>query len=146
MNLRKITLASLVFLALALSSCNATRRAGKDGYMLVTSPWWILYGGGTDALATANAGREGVGGSGFTEAIIIPFAFLYHGLKHTVYAFIHGIDLVFYPLYGVADLHPYGPDIEPLDLYTGTWFDKPEEGSLSSTDAETGEKQPDAKQ
>lgn len=142
MNSRKLPVAFVLFLAVGLASCGTMRRAGKDLGVVVLSPAIALYGGGTDGVAEARNIREGLGGSTFTEVLVLPPAFVYHTLKHVVYAAIHAVDFALFPAYGLAELHPYGPEIEPLDYYTGTIFDEdPDE--KSGTDAESGEERRD---
>lgn len=139
MNLRQITTTATVFLALTLASCGTFRRAGKDLVLGVGTPVLMLYGGGTDAAASANETKEGLGGSAATEFLTTVVSFPFHAIKHGFYGLVHAGDFFLFPIYGLAELHPYGPDIEPLDYYTGTWFDKAEDGEKSGTDAETGE-------
>ena len=43
---------------------------------------------------------------------------------------------------GAAELHPYGPEIMPLDFYQGTVFDTWAKKGKKGTDAETGEMVP----
>lgn len=137
MNLRKTTLAALVLIAVALSSCGTGRRAGKDLFIAVTSPAMVFYGGGTDGYTAAQEVRAGLGAGAVTEVIVFPFTFLGHAIKHGFYGLVHAGDFILTPLYGLAELHPYGPEIEPIDIYTGTFFDHAEDGS--GTDAESGE-------
>lgn len=140
MNLRKITTIAIVFLALSLSSCGTVRRAGKDLFLGIGTPVLMIYGGGTDAAATAGEVKDGLGGSAATEFLATVFSFPFHAIKHGFYGLVHVGDFFLFPIYGVAELHPYGPEIEPLDYYTGTWFDKNEDDDGGSgTDAESGE-------
>lgn len=138
MNARKLTFLTLVaFLGLSLASCGTARRAGKDLSVSVLSPGIILYGGGVDGFTSAQEVREGLGGGVFTEVLTLPPAFVVHAVKHTFICAAHAVDFVLSPIYGVAELHPYGPEVEPLDYYTGTIFDK--EAGSSGTDAQSGE-------
>jgi predicted small secreted protein len=138
LNLRKITFAASVLLLLMLSSCGTVRRAGKD-FSVAALSWAVIpYGAATDAYATAQDVRDGLGAGATTQVFAAIPAFLYHAIKHTIYVGVHVVDFVLFPAYGAAELHPYGPDIQPLDIYTGTWFDT-EPGSRSGTDAQTGE-------
>lgn len=137
MNLRKTTLAALVLTALALTSCGTGRRAGKDLFIAVTSPAMWFYGGGTDGYTHAQEVRQGLGAGAATEVVVFPFTFVGHAIKHAFYGLVHAGDFILTPLYGLAELHPYGPEIEPLDIYTGTFFDESDEAS--GTDAESGE-------
>ncbi len=137
MNLRKITFTAVALLALGLSSCGTARRAGKDVFIALSTPVNLIYGGSTDGVSTAKEVRAGLDGGAVTEFLVFPIAFFGHAIKHTFYGFLHAGDFILTPLYGAAELHPYGPEIEPIDIYTGTWFD--ENGNASGTDAESGE-------
>ena len=142
MNLRNTTLIALVLLALSLSSCGTFRRAGKDLTMAVATPVMMLYGGGTDAMDDATTTRDGIEGGAATEVLTGILLFPIHALKHGFYGLVHAVDFFLFPIYGAADLHPYGPEIEPLNYYTGTWFDSDSDGGgESGTDAESGESQ-----
>ncbi|MFM1871874.1 MAG: hypothetical protein RL398_1296 [Planctomycetota bacterium] len=132
MNRKALLAVSL--LATTLVSCGTARRAGKDIMLGVGTPVLMLYGGATDGYTTAREVREGMDGSGVIEVVAFPFTFTYNAVKHGVYGLIHLVDLPLCLLYGPAELHPHGPEIEPLDFYQGTMFDK-----TSSTDAESGE-------
>lgn len=134
---RKITLSALLFLAVTLASCGSMRRLGKDLTIGATTPVWMLYGGGTDAVSTAREVRAGLGGGAATEVITMIPAFVLQAIKHGIYGVVHIADAALFPAYAVADIHPYGPEIEPLDIYTGTWFDR-EDGD-SGTDPQSGE-------
>lgn len=136
MNLRKLTIPAIL-VALTLTSCGTVRRAGKDLFITAATPLTMLYGGGTDAVSTADGVREGLGGGPPTEVLATIPAFVYHALKHGVYGVIHAVDFCLFPVYGVADLHPYGPEIEPLDYYNGTWFDKSKDDD--GVDSDSGE-------
>ena len=117
-------------------------RAAKDVVLGVGTPILMLYGGGTDAVATSDEVKSGLGGSSVTQFFATVLSFPFHAIKHGFQGVIHLGDFCLFPIYGAAELHPYGPEIEPLDFYTGTWFDKaPESGTDSGTDAETGEEQ-----
>ena len=139
MNLRKFSTIAIVFLALILASCGTFRRAGKDLVLGVGTPVLMLYGGGTDAAASASEVKGGLGGSAATEFFTTVISFPFQALKHGFYGVIHIGDFFLFPIYGLAELHPYGPDIEPLDYYNGTWFDVDEDAQNSGTDAESGE-------
>ena len=136
MNLRKFTLSALVLLALTLTSCNSMRRVGKDAWITVTTPVNMIYGGGTDGYTSARQVREGLGAGVATEVVVMPFTFLGHAIKHLFFGVVHLVDIPALLIYGPAELHPYGPDIQPLDYYTGTWFDHHEAPEI---DAESGE-------
>ncbi|MEZ5965566.1 MAG: hypothetical protein R3F56_17155 [Planctomycetota bacterium] len=139
MNLRKASLSTFALLALSLTSCDSFRRAGKDLTVAVLSPGIILYGAATDAVGTTEQAREALGGGSVMQTITLPFAFLWRGVVHTVYCGAHAVDFFLLPVYGLADLHPYGPEIKPLDFYQGTWFDKDTDMESSATDAQSGE-------
>ena len=142
MNLRKFSTIAIVFLALGLASCGSIRRAGKDLFLGAGTPLLMLYGGGTDAAATGAEVNSGMGGSSTTELVATVVSFPFHAIKHGFYGLVHVGDFLIAPIYILADIHPYGPEIEPLDYYTGTWFDKDPAGAKKSgTDAETGETQ-----
>ncbi len=140
MNLRKSFVAAAVLLALTLSSCGTMRRAGKDLGIVVASPILIPYAGFADGFTDAKNVGEGLG-PGATptyEVLVIPFSTAWGLIKHTFFVALHAVDFVAFPIYGAAELYPYGPEIEPLDYYSGTPFDR-EPDEKSGTDAETGE-------
>ena len=143
MKLRPALLSVLVLSALTLSSCGTARRAGKDLGVAVASPVIVLYGGGTDGFNNAQSLREGTGSGPFLEVLAMPVTFTLGAAKHLLYCGIHAVDFVFFPIYGVADLFPNGPEVEPLDYYTGTVFDLPTDGQGSAgTDPSSGEDLP----
>lgn len=138
MNPRKVGIVALfAALCLVLSSCGTARRAGKDLGITVASPFVVLYGGGTDAYTTAREARTGSDSGTMTEVLVMVPAFVWHTFKHAIYCVIHAVDFCVFPVYGLAELHPTGPEIVPLDYYTGTIFD--EEPKSSSTDPSSGE-------
>ncbi|MFO1051262.1 MAG: hypothetical protein U1F36_03480 [Planctomycetota bacterium] len=139
MNLRKLTIPAIL-LALSLTSCGTARRAGKDLFITAITPVNMIYGGGTDAVSTAEGVRTGVNGGAPTEVLAMVPAFVYHAVKHGIYGIIHAVDFCLFPVYGAADLHPYGPEIQPLDYYTGTWFD--ETKGDRKVDSDSGETAP----
>ena len=100
------------------------------------APVLIPYGGFTDGFTSANEVADGLDGGSATQLMALPFTTTYHLFKHLCYGVIHALDFVAFPIYGAAELHPYGPEVEPLDFYTGTWFD---ENGQSGTDPQTGE-------
>ncbi len=112
-------------------------RAGKDLVLGVGTPVLMLYGGSTDGYTSAKSIRTGLGSGSAMEVLAFPFTFLYHSIEHGVYGLFHLIDLPLCLFYGAAELHPYGPEVKPLDFYQGTWFDASPEPS--GTDAESGE-------
>lgn len=69
-------------------------------------------------------------GDGFNPTQILsfaafPFAYIGNLFKHTYYVARHAFDIPLCLLfYWEAELHPYGPQVEPLDIYQGTIFDK----------------------
>ena len=142
LNLRKTLLTSAVLLAAVLPSCQSTNRAGKDLFIVAASPVLIPYGGFADGHVSATEVAKGMGGGELTGAIAYPFTVTYHLIKHTLVAVHHALDFVVYPVYGAAEIQPYGPEIMPLDYYSGTWFDENAAAMTkkkSGTDAETGE-------
>jgi len=138
LNARKASFFVAVLLSLTLASCGTMRRLGKDLTVTVLSPAIALYGGGTDGYAAAKNVREGFGENAGIEVIALPFTFVYHTIKHALYCGYHAFDALLFPAYGLAELNDFGPEVEPLDIYTGTWFDKASDGA-SGTDAESGE-------
>jgi hypothetical protein len=106
----------------------------------VASPVIILYGGGTDGFTNAQSLREGTNAGPFLEVLAMPVTFVFAGVKHLLYCGIHAVDFVLFPIYGVAELFPNGPDVQPLDYYTGTPFDLPTDGEGGAgTDPSSGE-------
>ena len=138
MSLRKTSLIAVVIVAFSLASCGTVRRAGKDASMVLLSPAVVAYGGFTDGYTSSQEVRDGLGGGAATQVVALPFTTLYHLGKHLVWTGVHLLDFVRFPIYGAAELHPSGPEIEPLDYYTGTIFDNPDFGQ-SGTDPESGE-------
>jgi hypothetical protein len=130
--------ALLTALALSTASCGSMRRVGKDIAVTVASPVIILYGAATDSVGTAEQARASLGGGPVMQTLTLPFAFLWRGFVHTLQCGAHAVDTLFFPIYGLADLHPYGPEVRPLDFYTGTWFDR-EEDRPSGTDPQSGD-------
>lgn len=141
MNARNALLAASALLTVTLGSCGTLNRAGKDAMIGVASvPLW-LYGGATDGYQSARDVRSGLQGGSVVEVVSFPFTFAYHTLKHVIYWGIHVVDLPLCGLYWMAEVHPYGPEIKPLDFYQGTIFDQPAK-KKSGTDAESGEQLP----
>ena len=113
--------------------------------MTAMTPVMVIYGGGTDGFQSAKDVRGGTGTLGVTEVVVMPFTFLFQGIKHLFFGVVHALDFFLFPVYGAAELAPYGRDVEPLDIYTGTWFDSSKEETApqeAGTDAESGEAQP----
>ena len=144
MNARQALLSVSALLALPLASCGTLNRAGKDLVLGVGTPVLMIYGGATDGYASAKSVRTGMDSGSAVEVLAFPFTFGYHALEHGLYGIVHLIDFPLCLLYGAAELHPYGPEIKPLDFYDGTWFDKWAEGK-KGTDAESGEQVPAGK-
>jgi predicted small secreted protein len=144
LNARKALVAIFALLMVSLASCGTARRAGKDAFVgaLTVVPLLPLYGGATDGYTSARKVRDGLHGGAAVEVIAFPFTFFYHFVEHAVYGVIHIIDLPLCALYGAAELHPYGPEIRPLDFYTGTFFDYPSDQGASGIDATSGESMP----
>ena len=140
---RPATLAVLV-LALSLTACGTARRAGKDLTVAALSPGIVLYGGGTDGYASAQDVREGTDAGPFLEVLVLPVTFTFNAVKHTLYCGIYAVDFFLFPIYGMAELFPDGPVVEPLDFYTGTPFDLPTDGQKgrTGTDPSSGEDLP----
>ena len=140
MNLRPALVPVLLLSALILTGCNSARRSGKDLTVLALSPAIILYGAGTDGFSDAQGLREGTDAGPFLEVLSMPFTVVISAVKHTLYCGIYGLDFFAWPVYGVAELMPNGPEVEPLDYYTGTWFDLPTDGQgTTGTDPSSGE-------
>jgi hypothetical protein len=125
---------------MTLTSCGTMRRAGKDLMLGVGTPVLMVYGGATDGYTSAQSVRTGLDSGSAVEVLAFPFTFAYHALEHGIYGVVHIVDFFFFPFYGAAEIHPYGPEIKPLDFYQGTWFDKA--ADKSGTDAESGEMVP----
>jgi hypothetical protein len=123
-NARKALLSVSAILALTLASCGTLNRAGKDLFLGVGTPVLILYGGSVDGWESAKAAREGMDSGGAFEVLAFPFTFLYHGFEHTIYGVAHIIDLPLCLFYGLAEIGGVMPEVKPLDIYTGTVFDK----------------------
>jgi len=124
---------------MTLTSCGTLNRAGKDLMLGVGTPVLMIYGGATDGLQTSQNVREGMGSGAAVQVLSFPFTFAYHAFEHGLYGLAHLVDLPFCVLYGPAELHPAGPEVMPLDIYQGTWFDSWAAKSKSGTDAESGE-------
>ena len=140
MNARTALLSLSALLAMTLTSCGTMRRAGKDLMLGVGTPVLMVYGGATDGYTSAQSVRTGLDSGAAVEVLAFPVTFAYHALEHGIYGVVHIVDFFFFPFYGAAEVHPYGPEIKPLDFYQGTWFDK--QSDKSGTDAESGEMVP----
>lgn len=143
MNARKALLSVSVLLATTLASCGTFSRACKDVTIgvLTVIPVIPIYGGATDGATSAQNVRKGMDSGAGVEVLAFPFTFLYHGLEHILYGVVHIIDLPCCLVYWTAEVHPNGPEIKPLDIYQGTWFDSWSK-KKKSTDAESGEMVP----
>ena len=143
MNARKVLISVFALAAMTLTSCGTLNRAGKDLMLGVGTPVLMIYGGATDGLTKSQSVRDGMGSGAAVQVAAFPFTFFYHAIEHGIYGIVHLVDLPFCLFYGPAELHPAGPEVMPLDIYQGTWFDswaKP--GSKAGTDAESGEMVP----
>lgn len=136
MRASKATLLLWAATLVSLSACGTARRFGKDVSVVCASPLLIPYCAANDAVVSSDNIGQGLGGGVVMSTLTMPFTFGYHVLEHGLYVGIHGLDACLVLLYGWADLSPHGPEIEPLDFYTGTIFDKK---AKKSTDAESGE-------
>ena len=142
MNARQALLSVFALAALTLTSCGTLNRAGKDLMLGVGTPVLMVYGGATDGLQTAQSVQDGLGSSGAVQVAAFPFTFAYHAFEHGIYGFAHIVDLPLCVLYGPAELAPFGPEVMPLDIYQGTWFDSWAADSKQGTDPESGEMVP----
>ena len=142
MTARKALISVFALFVLTFASCGTINRAGKDLMLGVGTPVLMIYGGATDGLTTAQDVREGMGSGAAVQVAAFPFTFFYHALEHGIYGVVHLVDLPLCLFYGAAELHPYGPEVMPLDIYQGTWFDKWATSSKKGTDAESGEMVP----
>jgi len=138
----KLLLSVSAISCLTLASCGTLNRAGKDLMLGVGTPVLMIYGGATDGLTTAQSVRSGLDAGSPVQVAAFPFTFFYHALEHGVYGIVHLVDLPLCLLYGAAELHPAGPEVMPLDIYQGTWFDRWAEDAKMGTDAESGEMVP----
>jgi predicted small secreted protein len=142
-NARNALLSLSAVAATTLASCGTLNRAGKDLVLGVGTPILMIYGGATDGASSAQDVRAGLDSGGAVEVVAFPFTFAYHAFEHLIYGVVHIVDLPLCLFYGAAELHPYGPEIRPLDIYQGTWFDTwAENNRRKSTDAESGEMVP----
>ncbi len=145
MNARKVLVSVSALLATTLTSCGTLNRMGEDTMMVVGCPAFIPYAAATDGYTSAKNVREGMGGFSMIEVLALPITFTYHFFEHSVYTLVHAVDL--FPCVGVywlAEIHPHGPEIRPMNIYT-TYFDEWADKRRSSTDAETGEMVPAGK-
>ena len=145
MNARKALLSVSALVAMTLTSCGTLNRAGKDLMLGVGTPVLMLYGGATDGYTSAKNVRTGLDSNSAVEVLAFPFTFFYHAIEHGVFGIVHLVDFPLCVFYGLAEAHPYGPEVKPLDFYTGTWFDSWAESGKKGTDAESGEMVPQAR-
>ena len=140
MNRPLLTVSAL--LATTLASCGTLNRAGKDVFVgaLTIVPLLPIYGGATDGASSAKSVRTGMDAGGVVEVLAFPFTFTYHAFEHFMYGVMHIIDLPMCLFWGAAELNPSGPEVMPLDIYQGTWFDTwAGSGKKTGTDPQTGE-------
>jgi predicted small secreted protein len=130
-NARKALLSVSALVAMTLTSCGTLNRAGKDLMLGVGTPVLMLYGGATDGYTSAKNVRTGLDSNS--------------AIEHGVFGIVHLVDFPLCVFYGLAEAHPYGPEVKPLDFYTGTWFDSWAESGKKGTDAESGEMVPQAR-
>lgn len=98
----------------------------------------MVYGGATDGYVSAQNVRAGLDSGAAVQVLSFPFTFAYHAFEHGLYGIAHIVDFPLCLLYGAAELHPQGPEIKPLDIYRGTWFDD-WAAARTGTDPESGE-------
>ncbi|MHC4514184.1 MAG: hypothetical protein ACYTKC_09265 [Planctomycetota bacterium] len=123
---------------LSLSSCGTAKRFTTDVVVAGASPFLVFYGGSTDAVNDIQEVDEALGAGPFAQVVAFPFYFLWHGTKHLIYGAVHLVDAPLCTFYAFAELHPDGPEIEPLDYYRLPWLDEMV-GDTGSTDFESGE-------
>ena len=148
---RKGLVAALLTIGFIGTSCGSMRRLGKDVFIGIASVPLIVYGGATDGWIDSETVFDNYQQDDrasmlpvpivdkptrLLSFIVFPITFLFEAGKHTYYWARHVFDILLFPFYGLAELHPYGPAVEPLDIYTGTWFDK--KSDRQHTDAQTG--------
>ena len=139
LKLLKATAIGILLLSLStLSSCGTVNRFSTDVFVAASSPFLVVYGGSTDAAADVQEMGAALDAGPFTEVVAFPFYFLWHAGKHLVYSAIHLVDAPLCVFYGLAEAHPNGPEIKPMDYYQVPlpWVDK---DSAGSTDLESGE-------
>ena len=123
------------------TSCESVKgslnRAGKDLFIVAASPGILPYGASTDAAVDARTIQEGLGANEFWQVAFFPFTFAYRSLDHGFSIGIHAVDFLASPFYILADANNFGPDIKPLQIYSGTIFDP--DPSADEGDVETGE-------
>jgi predicted small secreted protein len=128
----------LAAVVLSLTSCNTMRRLGKDLYVagpgLVTV---VPMAACADSYRDATATQKGYETGGVTQVLSFPLFLIWNTVKHLGYWGVHVIDIPLNVFYGISEASSFGPEIEPLDYYQSTWFDKGD--SAKSTDAESGE-------
>jgi len=151
---KTLSVSALVAAILLATGCGSMRRLGKDAFVTAVSPALILYGAATDGwddshqfwtnyqpdhrermpvpqvpmVPLPTTHKVPIDIVNWPMAVMsFPATFIFNAFKHTYYCFRHAVDIFFFPGYLLADIHPAGPPIEPLDLYTGTLFDRPRE-------------------
>ncbi|MEZ4364679.1 MAG: hypothetical protein R2939_00120 [Kofleriaceae bacterium] len=126
-----------MLLSLCLGSCGTLNRAGKDLAIGVASPVLMLWNGAVDGAATARMVSDSAGGGWALQTAATPFTFLYHAIEHGCYGLAHAVDLPLCAFYGAAStLYPAGHQVEPLDIYQDTWFDRWAADARRGEDAE----------
>ena len=128
-------LTALVFSA---ASCGTMRRLGKDAYISVISPVLVPAAAAADSYRDATATREGYQTGAVTEVLSFPLFFVWNAIKHTGYCLVHAVDIPMNLGYGVSELIDLGPEIEPIDYYQNTWFDRQTSGGTNAESGETG--------
>ncbi len=137
--MKKTLVAALLASTLMMTAgCGTARRAAKDVLITLGSPGIILYGAGTDGAIDAKNIQKGFEGSDAVSVVAFPFTFLYRAVDHGLSCFVHAVDLLATPVYGLAELggHP-DTKIRPLQIYKDPWFLRDDDDATE--DAETGE-------
>lgn len=138
MKLKAICAVLLAAVVLSLTSCNTMRRLGKDLYVAVPGLVSVVpMAACADSYRDATATQEGYQTGGVTQVLSFPLFMVWNTVKHLGYWGVHVVDIPMNLFYGISEASSFGPEIEPLDYYQATWFDKQENGS--GTDAESGD-------
>ena len=133
-----LLVAVLTALVFSATSCGTWRRLGKDVYITAISPLLIPAAAAADSYRDATATREGYQTGAITEVLSFPLFFMWNTVKHAGYCFVHLLDIPLNLYYGASEMMQLGPEIEPIDYYQSTWFDK-RSGLAGGTNAESGE-------
>ena len=99
-----ITLALLLLLTGCVSAGRAARRAGEDGFVVLTSPVQIPVTAVRDAFVAFE--HPGLAAAAF------PLFFPLHVMEHTLFTAIHAVDLVMFPAF-------FFYDSPSLNIYEG---------------------------